>query len=296
MLQGQIEKPTMSVVQPVSVARQSNIGNAVKRGILYLALIIGAVISLFPFYFSFIAATHKSDDVLSLPPNLLPGGELINNIVHLASVDFGSAMWNSAGIAIIYTLLGVTVCSMAGYAFAKYKFVLRDTIFFVFLASLMLPAIVTYVPLFKMITSWTWPFTWLGSWLAVILPTVASPFGIFLMRQAMTQIPDELLDAGRIDGAGEMQMFWRLVVPVMRPSMAALAILMFMSQWNNFFWPLVAQVHTIPVAIGEFSGASIIDYGGIMTATSLAVLPLIVVFLFFQRQFISGALAGAVKG
>ena len=116
------------------------------------------------------------------------------------------------------------------------------------------------------------------------------------MRQAMSQFPDELLDAGRIDGAGEFGTFWRIVLPVMKPSLAALAILMFMSQWNNFFWPLVSQVHTIPVAIGEFSGASIIDYGGIMTATSLSVLPLLVVFLFFQRQFISGALAGAVKG
>ena len=276
--------------------RQPRVGKMAGRVLLYVALAVGAIISLFPFYFAFIAATHRSDEVLASPPNLLPGGELFKNIGRLGDVKFGDAMWNSAWIATFYTAAALVVCSMAGYAFAKYKFMFRDTIFFIFLASLMLPSIVTYVPLFKMISSWTWPTTWLGSWWAVILPTIASPFGIFLMRQAMSQFPDELLDAGRIDGAGEFGTFWRIVLPVMKPSLAALAILMFMSQWNNFFWPLVSQVHTIPVAIGEFNGASIIDYGGIMTATSLSVLPLLVVFLFFQRQFISGAMAGAVKG
>jgi lactose/L-arabinose transport system permease protein len=280
-----------------NITQRTKLGKIVGRVLMYGVLTVGGVVSLFPFYFAFIAATHKSDDVLASPPNLLPGGDLIKNLDHLMTeVKFGDAMFNSACIAVIYTFLGVLVCSMAGYAFAKYKFVLRDTIFLIFLGSLMLPALVTFVPLFKMISSWTWPFAWLGSWWAVILPTIASPFGIFLMRQSMTQLPDELLDAGRIDGAGEFGTFWRIVLPVVKPSLSALAILMFMSQWNNFFWPLVSQVHTIPVAIGEFNGASIIDYGGIMTATSLSVLPLLVVFLFFQRQFISGALAGAVKG
>jgi lactose/L-arabinose transport system permease protein len=226
------DKPlnTPQALYTTHVAWYTKVGKILGQGLMYGVLLIGALISLFPFYFAFIAATHKSDEVLASPPNLLPGGDLLKNLDHLMTeVKFGDAMFNSACIAVIYTFLGVLVCSLAGYAFAKYSFVLRDTIFLVFLGSSMLPAIVTFVPLFKLISSWTWPFTWLGSWWTVILPTLASPFGIFLMRQAIATLPNELLDAGRLDGAGEFGTFWRIVLPVVKPSLAALAILMFMT-------------------------------------------------------------------
>jgi lactose/L-arabinose transport system permease protein len=229
----------------------------------------------------------------------LPGTDLFTNIARLwdpKGSNFGRVMLNSAIIAVTYTVLAVLVCSLAGYAFAKFSFRGRNILFFMFLATLMIPATVTYVPLYKMMAGWHW----LNTYQAVILPTVASPFGIFLMRQSMSLLPTELMEAARIDGAGEVGIFWRVALPVMGPSLAALSIFMFMSQWNNFFWPLVVMqkpdMQTIPVSISSQIGFSIVDYGAIMTGTTLAVLPLIILFLSMQRQFISGALAGSVKG
>ncbi len=274
---------------------RSRAGHIVK----YLVLAIGSIISLFPFYFMFIAATHTSSEVLRTPPNLLPGGNLFDNISKLVKdVGFDQAIYNSILIAVIFTVASMTVSALAGFAFAKYKFKGSNLIFGVFLLTLMIPAPVTYVPLFKLMTPEGNPFglNWLGTLQAVILPGLASPFGIFLMRQSMKALPDELLDAGRIDGTGEFEMFWRIVIPVMRPTLAALAIFTFMTQWNSFFWPLVAQVKTIPTAISALRGSSIIDYGGILTGTSLSVLPILLIFLLMQREFISGALAGSVKG
>lgn len=269
------------------------------RAVMYVILGIGAVISLFPFYFMFIAATHTSSEVLRTPPNLLPGTNLLDNLNKLIKdVGFDQAIYNSILIAVIFTTASMTVSALAGFAFAKYKFRGSNLIFGAFLLTLMIPAPVTYVPLFKLMTPEGNPFglNWLGTLQAVILPGLASPFGIFLMRQSMRALPDELLDAGRIDGTGEFEMFWRIVLPVMRPTLAALAIFTFMTQWNSFFWPLVAQVKTIPTAISSLRGSSIIDYGGIMTGTSLSVLPILIIFLLMQREFISGALAGSVKG
>ncbi len=278
---------------------EQSAGYRISRILMYLFLVVGAVISLFPFYYMFSAATHVSSEVLALPPNLLPSTALFDNINKLIKdVQFDKAFYNSTLIAVIFTITSVMISSLAGYAFAKFRFKGSGLIFGAFLATLMIPAQVTYVPLFKLMTADGNPFgiNLLGNYLAVILPGLASPFGIFLMRQGMRNLPDELLEAARIDGSGEFETFWRIVLPVMRPTLAALAVFTFMSQWNSFFWPLVVQVQTIPTAIGALSGSSIIDYGGIMTGTSLSVLPILVVFLFMQREFISGALAGSVKG
>ena len=289
-----------SQVSTRSEASRRNTGQLFRQILLYTVLVLGAFLSLFPFYYMFMASTLRKDEVLKQPPALLPGGQLFDNISRLLNdeqLHLGESIINSVIIAVIFTILTVFISSLAGYAFAKYRWHGRSLVFFLFLATLMIPNQVTFVPLFK-IFSGTNPLglSWLGTVQAVILPGLASPFGIFLMRQSMSQLPDELIDAGRIDGAGEFGIFWRIALPVMRPTLAALSIFMFQSQWNSFFWPLVAQVDTIPTRIGALSGASIIDYSGIMTVTSLSVLPLIVVFLFMQREFISGALAGSVKG
>jgi lactose/L-arabinose transport system permease protein len=278
---------------------QRSVGSTIGRIIMYSLLVVGSLVSLFPFYFMFNAATHPSSEVLKAPPNLLPGDYLFKNIDKLnKDVDFFQSIINSLVIAVIFMFASIFISSLAGYAFAKYKFRGGNLIFILLLATLMVPAQVTYVPLFKLMTPDGNPFqlNLLGNYFAVLLPGLANPFGIFMMRQAMRTLPDELLEAGRIDGAGEFGMFWRVVLPVMRPTLAALAVFMFMSQWNSFFWPLVVQVRTIPVAISALRGSSIIDYGGIMTGTSLSVLPILVLFLFMQREFISGALAGSVKG
>jgi len=284
----------------VGEAKKHDVLWFVRQAVLYVALVIGAIISLFPFYFMFNSSTLLKSEVLASPPHLLPSDKLFDNINRLLSdkaLGLSEGIWNSIVIALIYMVLSVFISSLAGYGFAKYKWRGRDLVFGLFLATLMVPSQVTYVPLFKIMAGGN-PFdiNWLGTIQAVILPGLASPFGIFLMRQTMSQFPDELMDAGRIDGVGEFGIFWRICLPVMRPALAALAIFMFMSQWNNFFWPLVAQVNTIPTRLGALSGSSLTDYSGIMTVTSLSVLPILLVFLLMQREFINGALAGSVKG
>lgn len=281
-------------------AGRKSLSGRIGQSLMYVALAVGALLSLFPFYYMFMASTLEKSEVLAQPPRLYPSDRLFDNLGRLlndSTLKLGEGIWNSVFIAIIYTVLSVIISSLAGYAFAKYQWKGSGIVFGLFLATLMIPNQVTFVPLFKIMAGGN-PFewNWLGTIQAVVLPGLASPFGIFLMRQSFRQFPNELIDAGRIDGAGEFGIFWRIALPVMRPTLAALAIFMFQQQWSSFFWPLVAQVNTIPTRIGALSGASLIDYSGIMTLTSLSVLPLMIVFLLMQRQFISGALAGSVKG
>lgn len=292
-----ISTRSKAVARPVG---QRSTGGIIRRVLFYSAMVLGAFLSLFPFYYMFMASTLEKSEVLAQPPRLLPSTELFTNLNRLlndSTLALSEGIWNSVVIAVIFTIASVFISSLAGYAFAKYRWWGSGIVFGLFLATLMIPNQVTYVPLFKIMAGGNpLEWNWLGTIQAVILPGLASPFGIFLMRQSFRQFPDELIDAGRIDGAGEFGIFWRIALPVMRPSLAALAIFMFQTQWSSFFWPLVAQVKTIPTRIGALSGASLIDYSGIMTLTSISVLPLIIVFLFMQRQFISGALAGSVKG
>jgi lactose/L-arabinose transport system permease protein len=269
---------------------------------MYALLLLGAFVSLFPFYYMFVQASQPSSEVLRFPPHLWFGASAWTNIRALWDNGFGRALFNSAFIAVTSSALSVMIASMAGYAFAKYRFPGRSLIFGLFLLVLMVPYHVTAVPLFKMMASITW-FTdsnWISSYQAVILPALANPFGIFLMRQSMQALPDDLLDAGRIDGASEWRVFWNVAIPTMRPTLAALGIYSFMFQWNSFFWPLIIMrdkaMETLPVRINALVGLSIIDYGQLMMGTALTTLPIMMIFLAFQRQFISGAMAGAVKG
>lgn len=269
---------------------------------MYALLLLGAFVSLFPFYYMFVQASQPSSEVLRFPPHLWFGASAWANIKALWANGFGRALFNSVFIAVTSSILSVFIASLAGYAFAKYRFPGRSLIFGLFLLVLMVPYHVTAVPLFKMMASFTW-FTdsnWISTYQAVILPALANPFGIFLMRQSMQALPDDLLDAGRIDGASEWRVFWTVALPTMRPTLAALGIYSFMFQWNSFFWPLIIMrdkaMETLPVRINALVGLSIIDYGQLMMGTALTTLPIMLIFLAFQRQFISGAMAGAVKG
>ncbi|KHE71583.1 carbohydrate ABC transporter permease, partial [Halobacillus sp. BBL2006] len=179
--------------------------------------------------------------------------------------------------------------------FAKFQFKGRNAIFFMLLVAIMIPYHVTLIPLFEIFSN----VGWLNTFQAVILPQVAYPFAIFLMRQNMQAIPDSLLEAARVDGAGEFHIFFRIVLPVMRPALAAVAIFLFMFQWNNFIWPLVVlqsqDMYTLPVALSSLVGMSRIDYGQVMMGTTLSTLPIMIFFLLLQKQFISGILGGSVK-
>ncbi|GGT56082.1 sugar ABC transporter permease [Streptomyces atratus] len=267
------------------------------RGILLtsgLAIVLAGV--LLPFYWLVIASTRSTDEIFDSTPPLLPGGDLGKNLSSLQeTASFGQVVLNSLLIAVIYTVCAGAVCTLAGYAFTKYRFKGRDALFGMLMLGLVIPTQVTLVPLFKMMAE----LHWLNTYQAVIMPNLALPFGIFLMRQSMAALPDELLDSGRMDGCGELRLFLRVVLPPMRPALAALGIFLFLYQWNDFIWPLIVLRDdaslTIPVALASLQGVDDTDYGAILTGTAVAAIPMIIVFLSLQRHFVSGLLAGAVK-
>jgi lactose/L-arabinose transport system permease protein len=270
--------------------------NRISKVGLYGLLLAGMVLSIAPFYWMFIGSTLPSGEVFRLPPKLLPGDYLTKNFQSLIeSLGFAKIFWNSLFIAVVYTLASTLISSMAGYAFAKFNFKGKNLFFFIILCTLMIPSQVTLIPLFEMMVT----FNWLNTYQAIILPTLASPFAIYLMRQNMKSVPDSIIEASRVDGAGELKIFFTVILPVTRPAMAAVAIFLFMAQWNSLLWPLITlnseEMFTLPVALSSLIGMARIDYGQLMLGTALSTVPIMIFFLLLQRHFISGILGGAVK-
>ncbi|MFE7191904.1 carbohydrate ABC transporter permease [Kitasatospora sp. NPDC057541] len=291
--------PVTPAVPAVPEASSARVGRRRLRGwpvTLVLAAVTG--LSIAPFYWLVVSATLTDNEIFSWPPHLLPGSHLGENLRHLQDrVGLGRVVLNSLLVSGIQTVGALVVALLAGYAFAKFRFRGRTVLFAVLLSTLVVPDQVMLVPLFKMMMS----FGLLDSYQALILPGLCVPFAIFLMRQALSSMPDELLDAARVDGAGELRVLFGVVVPVMRPVLAALGIFLFLGSWNNFVWPLIAlrspEMHTMPVALATLQGMKTnTDYGPILAGTALSTLPMMVLFLVLQRQFISGLLAGATKG
>ncbi|MFF1647704.1 carbohydrate ABC transporter permease [Streptomyces sp. NPDC058240] len=267
------------------------------RYLVRLFLVGGAVVSLVPFLWMAIAATHSTSELFHSPPPFLPGGRLLDNLVRLQdTIGFGKVLLNSVGIAVVHTALSSLISAMCGYGLAKYRFRGRGLLLGAVLATMMIPFQVLLVPLFQMMAS----VGWIDSYQAVILPFLANSFGILLMRQSFVDFPDELLESARIDGSGELRTFYQVVLPCVRPQLGALVIFTFMAQWNSFIWPLLMlnseDKYTVPVALNTLTGLSHVDYSGLMLGSLLATLPLMLLFLLFQRQFVAGLLGGAVKG
>ncbi|AQX56521.1 carbohydrate ABC transporter permease [Priestia flexa] len=263
---------------------------------LYFLLGIFTVISIFPFYWMFIGATNESGKMFTNPPTLTPGDQFMTNFQNLnASIDLGRVFFNSMFVSIVYVIVALMVCSTAAYALSKFEFKGRNLIFTTFLLSMMIPYQATLIPLFQMMSN----FNLLDTYFALIAPQLCYPFAIFLLRQNFLAFPTELIEAARLDGAGEFRIFLTIVLPSMKPAMAAAAIFLFMTQWNNFMWPLVAttsnEMATLPVALSSLIGLSFIDYGQVMMGVTIATIPIIIFFLALQRHFISGMLGSAVK-
>jgi lactose/L-arabinose transport system permease protein len=268
-----------------------------KKILTYAFLLIVVFLSLFPFYMMFNSATHTTGEILSLPPNLLPGDNLGENYANLVEkIDINRVVMNSLFIAFTYTFLSLFLDSMAGYALAKFDFRFKGIMFGIIIVTLMIPQQVLLVPLFRMMTA----IGWQNTYKAVIIPSLANAFGIFLMRQNMMNFPTELMESARIDGCGELGIFFRIVMPTMRPALGALGIYNFMASWGSFMWPLIIlstkDMYTLPIALASLSGLMRKDYGMIMLGASIATIPIMAIFLVFQRQFISGIMGGSVKG
>jgi lactose/L-arabinose transport system permease protein len=264
----------------------------------YLFLIIASIASVYPFYWMFVGSTLSDSDIFQSPPKLLPSGEFMNNITGLAdSAPIWSALGNSLLISTIFTIATLYLCAIAGYAFAKYEFKGKNIMFVIVLVTMMLPHQVTLIPLFKMIIG----FGWQDQPQAVILPALANAFGVFFMRQNMMSIPTEMIEAARIDGASELSIFHKIILPTSLPPLAALGILSFIQQWGNYLWPLIIlqnrESTTLPVLLSQLvAPGQVVYYGQVLAGTVISIVPVLILFLLLQKYFISGIYGGSVKG
>ncbi|MBW3696169.1 carbohydrate ABC transporter permease [Vibrio sp. T187] len=266
----------------------------------YAFVAIGALVMLAPFYFMFIFATHDNMAILSVPPPMWFGNELMNNLAAL--IEYLPHFWKNLGwsfyIAAITTLLNLLFCSLAGYAFAMFDFKYKKGLFLFIMGTMMLPAFLSMIPT-ALIMSF---LGWMNTPKAIYIPMAVAAMGIFLMRQYIgSAIPKELIEAARMDGCGEFSIYWRIVLPLISPALGTLGLVTFIGQWNNFMGPLVVmndmEMFTVPLALRALQGSTgLIPYGAIFAGVSIAVIPLMVMFVISSRRLIAGLTAGAVKG
>lgn len=281
-----------------NVRKSSPVARAMRKIALYAALIFLAALTLFPFYWMFVLATHTQLTIFAAPPPLWFGDALTRNYhALLERLPYLRNIWNSFYIAGLTTIFTVFFSSLAGYAFAMYRFRFQNFLFGFVIASLMIPPLLGIIP-YYLIIQW---LGWLDTPRAVWFPAMASAFGIFLMRQYIaSSMPRDLMDAGRIDGASEFRIYWNIVLPIIKPGLATLAMLTFIGQWNNFLGPLVVlssrENFTVPLALRTLQGLIQTDWGAVLFGTVLAVIPLMVIFIAASRQVIDGLTAGSVKG
>jgi cellobiose transport system permease protein len=283
----------MQIARPYVPRRRIHIGSIV---ITMLLILVGIVI-LMPFYWMLVASTLSLPELVQYPPRLLPGNQFLVNVrALLERLPFLRAYVNSLFIAAATTAAQLFLCSLGGYAFAKYDFPGREKFFVLMLATMMIPAAVGLVPWYIMM-SW---FHWVDSYLALIVPSMASAFGIFWMRQFISgAVPDEMIQAARVDGCSDFGIYWRIVVPVILPGLGALGIMIFMGAWNDFMAPLIIlrtlNKYTITLILALLMNQFNNEIPLMMAGATLATVPVLIVFFAASGRFISGLTAGSVK-
>ena len=254
-------------------------------------------LSVFPLYYLVVAASRSNADIASVPPPLTPGPNLVANVRSaFTEGGMGHALVNSTIVSACVTLGTVAFCTLAGFAFAKLRFRFSGPLLGLTIATMMVPSQLSVIPLYMLMVR----LGWADHLQAVILPTLVSAFGVFFMRQYLDEaVPDDLIEAGVLDGASSFGVFRLIVVPLARPAMAVLGMLTFLAAWNDYFWPLVvlsSDNPTVQVALDNLGGGYVPDQSVIMAGTLAGTLPVLVVFLLLGRQIVGGVMAGAVKG
>jgi multiple sugar transport system permease protein len=265
---------------------------------VYLLLLGGLVLVVGPFIWMVLGSFKPQPEFLRFPPTWIPEAPTLDNYRRLFDfLDFQRFFTNSLVVAVAVTAGNLVFCSMGGYALAKLRFFGRDKLFVLVLATMMVPGSVTLIPLFVLMSL----MGLVNSYGGLILPFLASAYGVFLMRQFMLGVPDELLEAARIDGASELRIFWQVVFPISTPALATLGILIFLGSWNGFLWPLIIAtddaLYTLPVALATFAtGQYQADHGLLMAGSLVIVLPVLIVFILLQRLFTEGIATTGIKG
>jgi len=276
------------------------------RAISYFFLIDLMLVMIFPFYWMATASLKAEDEIITSKMTLVPAQPTLQSYVHLfkglsASGSVGKPVFhrwlvNSLAVACGTTLLGVVVCSMGGFAFAKYDFPGRKALFAILLGSALIPAIVTLIPMFVMMSR----IHWLNTYQVLIVPPAVSAFGVFYLRQYILGISDELLDAARIDGCGELRIYWDIILPLSRPGLAVLALSLFLGSWISFLWPMImartGDMFTLPVGLASMYGMIGRErYGPVLAGSTLATLPLLLFAALSQKHLVRGLMEGAIR-
>jgi len=264
---------------------------------LYLLLTIAVIAVAAPFIWMVLGSLKPTTELRQTPPTWWPQNPSLDNYTQLFSrLSFGTYFANSTIVAVVVTAGNLLFCSMLGYALAMLNFRGKNVVFVAVLATLMIPGVVTFVPLFVLVANAGLVDTLPG----LVLPFLVAPFGVFLMRQFILGLPRDLLDAGRVDGAGELRIFARIILPLCGPALATLGILTFLGSWNNFLWPLVVaqteKTYTLPVALALYSkGQNSTNYGLLLAGATVVVIPILLLFLAFQRKVIEGIATTGIK-
>lgn len=266
-----------------------------SRAAMYLLLSVVAIATIFPFYWMFVLASQAPSEIFHSPPHLWFGRSTVENYHSLSRAlpSFWWNMWNSVYIAVMATLATLFFCSLGGYAFALYDFKYKNLLFSFMLGTMMIPPLLGIVPSYIMMSY----LGWIDKPRALYVPSMASAFGIFLLRQYIASaVPRELMDAARIDGCSEFRIYWKIVLPMIKPGLATLGIVTFVGSWNNFLGALVMlrsrTAYTLPVALRSLQGLYTTDWGAIMLGTALSILPILIVFLFSSRRIIEAFVVG----
>lgn len=264
----------------------------IVTALTYVLLIVASLVSVFPLLWMFISATNHTVDVVS--GRLLPGSYLVENYKSLtARADVARALWNSFKNAAVQTVASLLICSLAGYGFEIYHDRAKDIVMRILLTSIMIPFAAIMIPLFMVVGR----LNLLDTTTAFVLPTVATAVLIFLFRQSARYFPQEIIEAARLEGMGEIAIFFRMYIPIMRSTYATAAIITFMAAWNNYLWPLIIMQkptsQTMPLLLSNLISGYVTDYGALMLAVSISVLPTIVIFLLLQRSFAEGIIMSA---
>jgi ABC-type glycerol-3-phosphate transport system permease component len=269
--------------------------------LLHLALILSAACALVPFFWLLCAAIKQGDDIfrfMFLPWDNL-GSLTLDNFVRLfTQQNFGLYIVNSIFLSSMFTILVVSLSSLGGFALSKYNFRGKKPLMIVMLATMLLPAQVLLPSSYELI----YHFGWLNSYLAILVPGAVSVFGMFLFMQAMRGVPDELLQAGRVDGCSEFRLWWEIALPVVRPMIGAYTLMCFLSSWNSFLWPQIIlqdeRKYNLPIGLANMMGMPEYQtaFGTLMAGTLLSILPVMVLFFALQKDFIAGLTSGAIKG
>lgn len=286
-----------TVTAPRKAHSSGMVGSRNGRWWLYLVLLLALVVVIAPFVWMVLGSFKGEGELRQVPPTWWPEHASLDNYSQLfGKLNFGRYFLNSTLVAAAVTAGNLIFCSMLGYALAMLDFKGKRVIFVTVMATLMIPGVVTFVPLFVLVAN----LGLIDSLPGLILPFLVSPFGVFLMRQFIMGLPKDLIDAARVDGAGELRIFRQIMLPLCGPALATLGILTFLGNWNSFLWPLVVaqsdDKYTLPVAVALFStGQNSTRYGLLLAAVTVAIIPVLVVFLVFQRRFIEGIATTGIK-